>query len=64
MLASAGPSAQASSPPTPPHPASMRSMDLSGFLQRVRENNAGLEELPSLTPWLVEGVVMGYLKPR
>ncbi|GLC35517.1 hypothetical protein PLESTB_000199000 [Pleodorina starrii] len=37
---------------------------LDGFLQRVRECNTGLEELPTLTPFLVDGKEVGKLKPR
>ncbi|GIL75642.1 hypothetical protein Vretimale_15195 [Volvox reticuliferus] len=37
---------------------------LDGFIQRVRECNTGLEELPTLTPFLIDGKEVGKLKPR
>lgn len=38
--------------------------NLDGFLLRIRECNTGLEELPTLTPFFVEGKEVGKLKPR
>ncbi|GFR47377.1 hypothetical protein Agub_g9089 [Astrephomene gubernaculifera] len=37
---------------------------LDGFLQRIRECNTGMEELPTLTPFVVDGKEVGKLKPR
>ncbi|EFJ50265.1 hypothetical protein VOLCADRAFT_58621 [Volvox carteri f. nagariensis] len=37
---------------------------LNGFIQRVRECNTGLEELHTLTPFVVDGKEVGKLKPR
>ncbi|GLI61827.1 hypothetical protein VaNZ11_004268 [Volvox africanus] len=37
---------------------------LDGFIQRVRECNTGLEELPSLTAFLIDGKEVGKLKLR
>ena len=36
---------------------------MPGFLSRVRENNTGLDELPTLTPFRVGGQVVGRMKP-
>ncbi len=38
--------------------------DLSGFIARAKECNTGLEELPTLTPFVVEGKEVGKLKPK
>lgn len=38
--------------------------DLSGFIERVKDCNTGLEELPTLTPFLVGGKEIGKVKPR
>jgi len=39
-------------------------MKLDGFMQRIKDCNVGLEELPTLTPFIIEGKTMGKLKPR
>ena len=36
---------------------------MPGFLARVQENNTGLEELPSLLPFSIEGSRVGAMKP-
>ncbi len=41
-----------------------RMKDLSGFIERVKDCNTGLEELPTLTPFLVDGKEIGKVKPR
>lgn len=35
---------------------------MAGFRQRVAECNTGLEELPLLTPLVIEGQTVGKLK--
>lgn len=42
----------------------VRAMGLEGFLKRVDENNVGLEELPTLTPFIVGGKAVGHLKSK
>ncbi|GFH28883.1 predicted protein [Haematococcus lacustris] len=37
---------------------------LDGFLQRIAENNTGLDELPTLIPFMVADVVVGHMKPK
>lgn len=37
---------------------------MQGFMQRVRECNVGLEELTTLTPFMVAGQTLGHLKPK
>jgi len=37
---------------------------LAGFLQRVRECNAGMEELSSLIPFNIGAKRVGHLKPE
>lgn len=50
----------AAAAPAPP----INMQDLSGFIQRARECNTGLEELPTLTPFAVAGKEAGKLKPK
>ncbi|KAJ9508197.1 hypothetical protein QJQ45_021551 [Haematococcus lacustris] len=37
---------------------------LNGFLQRIAESNTGLDELPTLIPFMVADVVVGHMKPK
>ncbi len=37
---------------------------MEGFMKRINENNMGLEELPTLTPFVIDGKAIGQLKPR
>ncbi len=44
--------------------AAIRKLPVQGFLQRIKENNQGLEALPALTPFRVAGQALGKLKPE
>lgn len=48
----------------PPANLEAQMKDLSGFIARAKECNTGLEELPTLTPFVVEGKEVGKLKPK
>ena len=42
----------------------MQMDNLAGFIERVKECNVGLEEVPTFTPFLVDGNKVGLMKPR
>ena len=52
---------RASSSPSSPA-MSLLPQHMAGFMQRVAECNTGLEELPLLTPLVIEGQTVGKLK--
>ncbi|GAX77947.1 hypothetical protein CEUSTIGMA_g5389.t1 [Chlamydomonas eustigma] len=40
----------------------MRNVGMTGYMQRIQECNTGLAELPTLTPFIVNGKVVGQMK--
>ena len=45
-------------------PRSIQMDNLAGFIERVKECNVGLEEVPTFTPFMVDGKKIGLVKPR
>jgi hypothetical protein len=41
----------------------MRHVGMMGYTQRIQECNTGLDELPTLTPFVINGKVIGQIKP-
>jgi hypothetical protein len=44
-------------------PSFVQLPSLAGLLQRVAENNTGLDQVERLTPWRIDGTVAGHLRP-